>query len=228
MEGGWVQIEMVKLCSYVARLVGNEYKRFMAISAVVTGHAVNENVDLEDAAKKLTERGVDPYVDNEEDKQLVGTSPLLLEVASTILTKVEALFNEQFVLSLDQKILSILNKERENFSMRLNMLFTWASLILHEISSQALQVFEVLDDWIVVAVKRENNGSRQAIKDIQLSVRDGQMHIEAVPLQSLDLERHIDTIDFFEGPPQYMAEARPIYTVETARFTIDALQLIYR
>jgi len=56
-------------------------------------------------------------------------------VASTILTKVEALFNEQFVLSLDQNISSILSKERENFSMRLNMLFTWASLILHEISS---------------------------------------------------------------------------------------------
>jgi len=67
MEGGWVQIEMVKLCSYVARLVGNEYKRFMTISAVVTGHQINENVDLEDAAKKLTERGVDPYVDNEDD-----------------------------------------------------------------------------------------------------------------------------------------------------------------
>ena len=149
--------------------------------------------------------------------------PLLLEVASTILNKVEALFNEQFVLSLDQKILSILSKERENFSMRLNLLFTWASLILHEISSQALQVFDVLDDWIVIAVKRENSASRQAVKDIQQSVKDGQMHIEAVPLPSLDLERHIETIDFFEGPPQYMVESRPIYTVESARFNIDAL-----
>ena len=101
MEGGWVQVEMVKLCSAIARLVGNEYRRFMTISAVVTGHAVNENVDLEDVAKKLTERGVDPYVDNEEDRAFVGSSPLLLEVAQTILAKVEALFNEQFVLSLD-------------------------------------------------------------------------------------------------------------------------------
>jgi len=54
------------------------------------------------------------------------------------------------------------------------------------------------------------------------------MHIEAVPLHSLDLERHIDTIDFFEGPPQYMVEARPVYTVETARFTIESLELIYK
>lgn len=68
---------------------------------------------------------------------LVGESPLLLEVSSTILQKVEALYNEQFVLSLDQKILKVLNAERENFSMRLNLLFTWATLILHEISNQA-------------------------------------------------------------------------------------------
>jgi len=85
---------MVKLCSFVARLVGNEYRRFVAISAVVTGHMVNESVDLEDAAKRLTERGVDPYVENEEGRHLVGSSPLLLEVASTILSKVDGLFNE--------------------------------------------------------------------------------------------------------------------------------------
>lgn len=54
------------------------------------------------------------------------------------------------------------------------------------------------------------------------------MHLEAVPLPSLDLERHIDTIDFFEGPPQYMVESRPIYSIETARFNITSLELIYR
>ena len=60
------------------------------------------------------------------------------------------------MLSLDAKISKLLNIERQNFSKRLNLLFTWASLILHEISSQAFQVFDVLDDWVVIAVKREN------------------------------------------------------------------------
>ena len=128
--------------------------------------------------------------------------------------KVEALFNEQFVLSLDHKIAAILNKERENFSMRLNLLFTWASLILHEISSQAFQVFDVLDDWIVIAVKRENQACQTAVKELQGAVRDGQMHLEPVTLHGLDLERHISTIEFYEGPPQYMVEARPVYTIE--------------
>ena len=147
---------MIKVCGSVANLIGNEFRRFMTISAIVTSHLVNDNTDLGDLAKRLTERGVEPYLDNQQDRSMVGTSPLLLEVAQTILSKVDGLFNEQFVLSLDQKILKILNTERENFSIRLNMLFTWASLILHEISSQASQVFDVLDDWVVIAVKREN------------------------------------------------------------------------
>ena len=101
MEGGWVQLEMVKLCSSISKLIENEFKRLMTISAVVTGHHVNEDVDLQDLAKRLTERGTDPYHENQEDRSLVGESPLLNEVAQTILQKVEALFNEQFVLSLD-------------------------------------------------------------------------------------------------------------------------------
>ena len=101
MEGGWVQLEKIKLCSSIAKLIENEFRRFSTISAIVTGHVINEDVDLVDVAKKLTERGVEPYIENQEDRVMVGQSPLLLEVASTILLKVEGLFNEQFVLSLE-------------------------------------------------------------------------------------------------------------------------------
>ena len=38
MQGGWVQIEMVKLCGSIAKLIENEFKRFQVVSAVVTGH----------------------------------------------------------------------------------------------------------------------------------------------------------------------------------------------
>lgn len=63
---------MVKLCSSTAKLIENEFRRFSTISAVVTGHLINEEVDLVDAAKKLTERGVEPYIDNQEDRSQVG------------------------------------------------------------------------------------------------------------------------------------------------------------
>jgi hypothetical protein len=81
MEGGWVQIEMIKLCGYTAVLIENEFRRFSTISAVVTGHLINENVDLEDLAKRLTERGIDAYIEDTNDRSQVGQSPLLLEIA---------------------------------------------------------------------------------------------------------------------------------------------------
>ena len=81
MEGGWVQIEMVKLCTSVAKLIEVEFKRFSTISAVVTGHLINEETDLQEQVKRLTERGVDPYEENQNDRTQVGSSPILLEVA---------------------------------------------------------------------------------------------------------------------------------------------------
>ena len=228
MEGGWVQIENMKLCSSIASLIGIEFKRFTTISAVVTGHMINEEVDLNDVAKRLTERGVEAYIENSSDRSQVGQSPLLLEVAQTILSKVEALFNEQFVLSLDEKILSTLNTERNNFSMRLNLLFTWATLILHEISSQAFQVFDILDDWVVIAVKCENSACQTAVKEIKEAVIDNEFHINTVFIQNTDLRTQIDTIEFYEGPPSYMADAKPIYSMSTSRFSLESLSMIYR
>ena len=98
--------------------------------------------------------------------------------------------------------------------MRLNLLFTWAILILQEISSQAFQVFDILDDWVVIAVRRENEACQLAVKELNKSVQEEQMHIFSVNLESLDLHGHIETIEFYEGPPQYMADARPVYALD--------------
>ena len=68
MEGGWVQLEMIKLCTSIAKLIEQEFRRFSTISAVVTGHVINEEVDLQDVAKRLTERGTEPYIENQEDR----------------------------------------------------------------------------------------------------------------------------------------------------------------
>ena len=178
--------------------------------------------------KRLTERGTEPYLENIEDRSQIGESPLLLEIASAILTKVDALFNEQHVLSLDQKILFILNTERQNFSMRLNLLFSWATLILQEISNQAFQVFDILDDWVVIAVKRENLACKQAEKEITQAIDMAVSHLETIIIPSVDLESHIETIEFYEGPPQYMVEARPICTLDQARFSLAQLDLVYK
>jgi len=72
---------MTKLCGVIALLIGNEFKRLLTISAIVTGYLVSEPIDLEDFAKRLVERGVEPYLENQKDRAFIGESPLLLEIA---------------------------------------------------------------------------------------------------------------------------------------------------
>ena len=54
------------------------------------------------------------------------------------------------------------------------------------------------------------------------------MHIETVILHGEDLSQHIETIEFFDGPPQYMVDAKPSYSLSQTRFTLDSLNLIYK
>ena len=91
-----------------------------------------------------------------------------------------------------------------------------------------MQVFDILDDWIVIAVKRENLACKQAEKEINEAVINEETQIETVILQSLDLHKHIQTIEFYQGPPQYMIEARPFCSIAQARFSLESLALIYR
>lgn len=54
------------------------------------------------------------------------------------------------------------------------------------------------------------------------------MHLETMFLQVTDLTRHIDTLEFYDGPPSYMEEAKPNYSLFEARFSLESLSLIYR
>ena len=89
-------------------------------------------------------------------------------------------------------------------------------------------MFDVLDDWVVIAVKHENSACQEVAKEIAQSVNEGQLHLDAVVLPHVDLNNLIDTIEFYEGPPQYMLEVKPPTTLEYSRFSLDSLSLIYR
>ncbi len=54
------------------------------------------------------------------------------------------------------------------------------------------------------------------------------MHIETIILPSVDLQSHIETIEFFDGPPQYMQDLRPVMTLDHSRFSIESLQMFYK
>ena len=131
-------------------------------------------------------------------------------------------------MELDPKLLEVLKIEKSNFTQRLNSLIVWALLILHETHTMSHEVFDVLDDWVVSAVKQENMAAQQAVNLIQTQVNQSIEHIDTVYLEDTDVGRSINVIEFQEGPPIYMQEVVPELTLETSRFSLDTLQSIYK
>ena len=80
----------------------------------------------------------------------------------------------------------------------------------------------------MIAVKQENQSCQNAVKELSRRVEDNQMHLDTVILQHTDLQNHIETIDFYDGPPSYMVQSKPNYALQCSRPNLDSLQLIYR
>jgi len=77
-------------------------------------------------------------------------------IVGQALTTMNVLMQEQFMSGLDQQSVDIITAERNNFNIRVNTLKIYAILLLEEIQFYSNQVFEQLDSWIVMAVKKEN------------------------------------------------------------------------
>lgn len=225
MEGGWVFVEMTNLITYFARLLENEWLRFTTVTAIVTGFVLNEELDLQSLVKRLVERGVDPY-DVKNDS--LGSSPIVFEIVQTMLNAIGSLFNEQYLINLEHKQLDIINAEKQNLFVRTNMLIVYCLLILQEISVHSNKVFEVLDDWIVVAVKTENDLAQQAVKEIQAMIAQKKTFMDSVILGESDLASKIETIPFEEGPPLYMQEHTQSFGLADRRIDTKTLRELQR
>lgn len=145
-----------------------------------------------------------------------------------MLNAIGSLFNEQYLINLEHKQLDIINAEKQNLFVRTNMLIVYCLLILQEISVHSNKVFEVLDDWIVVAVKTENDLAQQAVREIQAMIAQKKTFMDSVILGESDLASKIETIPFEEGPPLYMQEHTQSFGLADRRIDTKTLRELQR
>lgn len=55
-------MEMANLCKHIAFLIENEYVRLVTLQSIVTNFVVNDELELDQFTKNLTERGVDSHI----------------------------------------------------------------------------------------------------------------------------------------------------------------------
>jgi len=124
------------------------------------------------------------------------------------------------LVKLDDASLEILLVEQRNFNFRLNQLKTHALLLLDEVSTYAHQVFDVLDDWVVIAVESENEGVQEVVRQIRQSVNTNQSYIESFIIHDANLFDLIDTVNFQDGPPLYIQNVEKPTKMVDCRFTL--------
>lgn len=54
--------------------------------------------------------------------------------------------------------------------------------MLEEINDKASQVFDVLDDWVVIAIKNENESVKKAINELHEAVKHDVQFLETIIL----------------------------------------------
>lgn len=93
--------------------------------------------------------------------------------------------------------------------------------------THANEVFDVLDDWVVIAVEAENEGVQDVVRQIRAAVKINSGYIESFIIAEADLFTKIETIDFQEGPPLYFQEVSVPAKVDDSRFSVAQLTGLY-
>ena len=224
MSGGWSTVEKNNLCCYISSLVDFEFQRFHGCVNLTIGWVYNEDLDLVGLCKKLVERGTQAYAYGPQGPY----SPIIDNIISQALTTMNTLMQEQFMSGLDQQSVDIITAERTNFNIRVNTLKIYATLLLEEIQFFSNQVFEQLENWIVIAVKKENEQCQSVVRKIRQCISIDAAFLESYELNNgVSLYEMIQRIDFKEGPPRYMQEVVHDFDLFERRFSIESLVGIY-
>mmetsp|Transcript_21954 Transcript_21954/g.34097 ORF Transcript_21954/g.34097 Transcript_21954/m.34097 type:complete len:188 (+) Transcript_21954:635-1198(+) len=183
--GGWSDLEMRALLRNMASLIEIEIKKFEAIYKIQMQAEPPVELDAEIIMKKLMNRGVPAF-----DEQTL-TSPVLEQVIHNLMGKLDDMLDSNPIVQqiIDDPQGLILKREKEIFIYRLALIHSWAMVILEEIHIHSRQVYNQLDDWIVVAVAQENNICQQVLLTLREAISNEQLEIEPyqMQLQSLQL-----------------------------------------
>jgi hypothetical protein len=224
---GWVVKEMKKLVKNAARMIQQELQKYNAVAQIVTGMGNSLELDLErtvenfsdDGAKTIDEHGNSPLFD-----KLFG---YIFRILGTSADHA----NQQM-----EDVKAILKAEIDSVVFRCNLIRTWVLLKMKEFNQFWRQLYEILDDAILVAIKLENEATQVAVKRIEAHMREVHatgryrpMDYEEMRIPYIDLESAIERIDFTGAEvPLYMQSITvPEDPIVDMRLTVSMLEQFY-
>jgi hypothetical protein len=156
-----------------------------------------------------------------------ATSPMLEQVMSYLHGSVAQLMQDPTVKQQPAANLILILKERANLHLRCNTLKSYAMLLLIEINNNTEEISEAFEQWIITAVKKENQVASAVIKSVQSSVKSDASYLDNIKVGHVDLETSIQRVRLDEGVPSYLSKYVVPKGMEASRLEIETLAMMF-
>lgn len=155
---GWIVGEMRKLMKNACRIIQVELQRFFVLQSLVTGVMNQLEVDLEKTLENFSDSGIKTIDETQH-------SPLFHEILAYSLKIVQG--RKEALEYLEGEYAVLLQPELNSVIHRLCLVRTWVLLKIREFNQFWHELYDVLDEGIVTAVRIENEATQGVIQKIQ-------------------------------------------------------------
>jgi len=197
---GWVQQEMKQLLKYSVKVIQVEVNKLQLAEQLATG-IEPRYISVSDAFNRLIDRGT-------------ATQDLLDALIDKICERVKQ----------EESECDLVRVEKECFLYRLNTVRVWLQYKLDELKGNAEKVYDVMDDWVVDSVKKENEVTQKCLLELreQIMGEVPRMNHSLLILERVDITSIVTPLDFDPTVPSHLIP--PPGDLLSNRFTLDQLK----
>ena len=137
--------------------------------------------------------------------------------------KIQETVEKKEVYPNETEMKSALNLEKAKFRCRVTLLRNWGIKYLKSLRKQANEIYSKLEDWIILAIKAENEALSQLSYILKKHIEDEQKIKYELELDTFDIKINMDVVNYIEEPPKLLP-AKEI--IDHNKFNIQQLNIL--
>lgn len=123
----------------------------------------------------------------------------------------------------DEEMKEALLKEKAKYRCRITMLKNWGIKYLKNLRKQANEIYSKLEDWIILAIKAENEALNQLCTVLKKHIEDEQKIKYELELDTFDIKINMDVVNYIEEPPKLLPAKE---VIDQNKFNIQQLNIL--
>lgn len=247
MTSGWVEHELQQLTIKAQQLISYEIRRCISSLNFIHVYFIAKKAEkqIEECENRFPQKyslslldesetdGEQNKLPNVEDENKPGTFPLLNAIFTKglgILREIEAGVSVYDPSEIE--VIDAVRKEQNILAYRIFAIRNWAINGLKDIRLKINEVYDVLDEWIVIHVKNENEVVNECIKVIRDVIETNEALDTNLAITSRDIhaegEDHIQFIETVVDKSFIHGKSRSKFSLDQAKDYLDIFRRFAR